>query len=682
MEAKLGADLSNVTASTSGESAKAADQLGAKAFTVGQDIHFGRGHYDPESPGGQRLIAHELVHTIQARGAGIVQRKADEGEAAGQDGAGGDTAASAGVSGGEAAEAGMEGAEVSQPDEPAEREADAIADQVVDGEGAEAGGTEAEGAEAKGKGKGKRKQQGQEAAGAEGAEASGAEAGVAGAEAAGGEAAAQAAKETPDGAPAPDAEPPPSGQKEGQPGDKPAEGEGAEAKEAAPPIAAKLSGVGRKIFRTATTPSTGPPATPAADPWTTYLNSLPAELKAQAQGLQADEQEAFKQVGAAHQRTFLGLKSKPARLELVGLPEPAKAKLAVIVLNETERFTYENVLSGRPREVYRDLTPDERKDLATLPGNQLTQILSEAAKLDEWRKLRNVAALGSSPQVAADLAAAGENPEEIVKALSTGTAGERLRRVIADPGFANEGDKAGYIRAVKAQLPGKSDPYEAMKAARPGFLLRGKPATGDPNFERMPIMKAFPLVNVWKYGTVPDDVATTVLETAPPSDKSIPRGPDGKVDRAQAAAKMRDMPFKQATAPLFARYIKSVGSLAGCDLPLNGGPAVPMAYWMYDEQGLGLLAPDKSPGDVSKVLAVDENPDYQLGFAVVSMPPAVKQGVAAAKGIRRPTAIDGLTFDQFALADPSACYGVTSGGMNEVVVSTVQVSQTKIERIC
>ncbi|MEP6862828.1 MAG: DUF4157 domain-containing protein [Deltaproteobacteria bacterium] len=39
--------------------------LGARAFTVGNDIYFNRGEYTPGTPAGRRLIAHELVHTVQ-----------------------------------------------------------------------------------------------------------------------------------------------------------------------------------------------------------------------------------------------------------------------------------------------------------------------------------------------------------------------------------------------------------------------------------------------------------------------------------------------------------------------------------------------------------------------------------------------------------------------------------------
>jgi len=67
-EASLGTDLSAVRVHTSGESAAATSAVGARAYTMGQDIHFGAGQYDPSSQGGQHLLAHEVAHTVQQRG--------------------------------------------------------------------------------------------------------------------------------------------------------------------------------------------------------------------------------------------------------------------------------------------------------------------------------------------------------------------------------------------------------------------------------------------------------------------------------------------------------------------------------------------------------------------------------------------------------------------------------------
>jgi hypothetical protein len=49
----------------------AAASVGARAFTVGQRIFFNRGENDPGRPSGRELFMHELVHTVQQKGAGI-----------------------------------------------------------------------------------------------------------------------------------------------------------------------------------------------------------------------------------------------------------------------------------------------------------------------------------------------------------------------------------------------------------------------------------------------------------------------------------------------------------------------------------------------------------------------------------------------------------------------------------
>lgn len=72
MSAGMGHDFSGVQVHTGPESDALNQQLGAKAFTTGQDIFFREGAYDPGSGGGQELIAHELTHVVQ-QGTGAVQ---------------------------------------------------------------------------------------------------------------------------------------------------------------------------------------------------------------------------------------------------------------------------------------------------------------------------------------------------------------------------------------------------------------------------------------------------------------------------------------------------------------------------------------------------------------------------------------------------------------------------------
>lgn len=73
MESGFGADFSNVNIHTDGEAAQMSQDIGAQAFTHGNDIYFNKGKYNPNSEKGKHLLAHELTHTIQQKG--MVQKK-------------------------------------------------------------------------------------------------------------------------------------------------------------------------------------------------------------------------------------------------------------------------------------------------------------------------------------------------------------------------------------------------------------------------------------------------------------------------------------------------------------------------------------------------------------------------------------------------------------------------------
>jgi hypothetical protein len=78
MEQGFGASLDDVRVHTDGEAAGAAEDLNARAFTVGQDVYFNKGEYDPGSEDGQHLIAHEIAHTVQdGDGAATKRRDGD-----------------------------------------------------------------------------------------------------------------------------------------------------------------------------------------------------------------------------------------------------------------------------------------------------------------------------------------------------------------------------------------------------------------------------------------------------------------------------------------------------------------------------------------------------------------------------------------------------------------------------
>lgn len=102
LEAALGARLDGVRVHTGADADAAARALGARAFAIGNDVVFRDGAYDPQQRDGQRLIAHEVAHTVQAHGA---------------------------TTSGEGA------ATVSHPDDAIERDADLFADAFVQGIG-------------------------------------------------------------------------------------------------------------------------------------------------------------------------------------------------------------------------------------------------------------------------------------------------------------------------------------------------------------------------------------------------------------------------------------------------------------------------------------------------------------------------------------------------------------------
>ena len=106
MEQSFGTDLSGVRVHTREQAAQASKDINATAFTHGQDIYFGEGKYQPGTGEGEKLLAHELTHTIQQEGNGGVQTKSN-GEFS-----------------------------ISQPGDPMEREADQVTDTVTGMSGA------------------------------------------------------------------------------------------------------------------------------------------------------------------------------------------------------------------------------------------------------------------------------------------------------------------------------------------------------------------------------------------------------------------------------------------------------------------------------------------------------------------------------------------------------------------
>jgi hypothetical protein len=69
MSSALGDGFGDVRVHTDALAGALARSVQARAFTTGSDIYFGAGEYSPSSASGQQLLAHELRHVQQQRGA-------------------------------------------------------------------------------------------------------------------------------------------------------------------------------------------------------------------------------------------------------------------------------------------------------------------------------------------------------------------------------------------------------------------------------------------------------------------------------------------------------------------------------------------------------------------------------------------------------------------------------------
>ncbi|HWW61510.1 MAG TPA: DUF4157 domain-containing protein, partial [Thermoanaerobaculia bacterium] len=69
MEPRFGFDFSNVRVHADERAHHSAREVGARAYTVGRDVAFASGNYRPDTASGDSLLAHELAHVVQQRGA-------------------------------------------------------------------------------------------------------------------------------------------------------------------------------------------------------------------------------------------------------------------------------------------------------------------------------------------------------------------------------------------------------------------------------------------------------------------------------------------------------------------------------------------------------------------------------------------------------------------------------------
>ena len=74
MEGAFGATFSDVRVHTGGRAGELNRAVSARAFSTGADIFFGAGAYEPGSPAGDHVLAHELGHVLQSRSRAATRR--------------------------------------------------------------------------------------------------------------------------------------------------------------------------------------------------------------------------------------------------------------------------------------------------------------------------------------------------------------------------------------------------------------------------------------------------------------------------------------------------------------------------------------------------------------------------------------------------------------------------------
>jgi hypothetical protein len=79
MEASFGVDFSSVRWHNDAESARKTSELGALAYTQGEDIYFNKGMFSPSTMAGKHLLGHELTHVVQQRSGRVKPQKQAKG---------------------------------------------------------------------------------------------------------------------------------------------------------------------------------------------------------------------------------------------------------------------------------------------------------------------------------------------------------------------------------------------------------------------------------------------------------------------------------------------------------------------------------------------------------------------------------------------------------------------------
>ena len=426
--------------------------------------------------------------------------------------------------------------------------------------------------------------------------------------------------------------------------------------------------------------------------WADYCNGLPGDIKSGAQSISnTNIQTGFKTLTPSEQRTIVKLNTERAQHRYIRDPAGYQGKKCrdaanVIVINSGHQTHYEQLFHARVAalEKYEYVTPDERNDLGTMTRRNAQVILESDTEWQLWNTGRVNAVLRADISLAGRLLAeCGSNTTLLQTTLvdmCAGRAGERLRRILADPGFENDQTKVDFFKALRTALyaPSAGEPIAIMEnlASTGGFTKKGKKHVPDVSTE---ISKAYPLVDLICYGTPTSALITRIL-TATSGHADYPKDSSGTPKATAAAARdWASGALNRVKSNLVLAFLRGGGTFNyqadisnWQDATISGGGGV--AYWIY-HAGLDASTLAAYKLDVIRQkLAIEEQPRYEGGVLLVDLKRAITTATTtAAPEVRRPTAIDGIWYDQFQFQDASKTYGITSGGTGEVMVTTVKL---------
>ena len=429
-----------------------------------------------------------------------------------------------------------------------------------------------------------------------------------------------------------------------------------------------------------TTPATSPAPDPEAE-WRTYCGELEAGVKAVALLITAaDQRESFKKLNPVEMRTYASadmtgrMRSEFLGYDAIYAGDGWKHRTAITVMQSTAPHfaLYKSLGGAAEMEKFRLITPDERRDLLGVTAGEVSTLLTDEGALTRWRTWRNSVAIAGDTRAMAALGVT--DPNDLLKVggelekVSTGQAGERMRRLINEQGFEVPEHREHSIRDIANMVKGGMDPWAAMQALKSTWMLKGKLTKNDAGFKKVPILKAIAHVTMVQYGTLSaafkDELITANGKT-----------PDAAT-RAEFDANQRDL-----GAAGFRAWKRAGGAfnpsthIASYSVEGRGASG---AYWMYSSNMTAVCDPAVAGQDVIKACAIEESPEYNDGFVIVELPTA---DAGMANAVRRPTMWDGLQFDQFAGVDnPNQCFGVTSGGTPEVVVAPTPFASCVVRR--